>query len=312
MLTERTQCILSNNDYERIGECLRRFPSSKIFVCYNRCPMPSLKTHVEKLELEIVNLLKNAYLTDNETSKFRECIKKRFSYFDNKEMENLRIDYETACVKWIPISYYSFDDAVVEFFELFYLEQIRNREVVIGINGGIRLVALAASFAANLLTNCHLVYFFAQQWDLSEMGEISSLLAGYEPVRINPIFKIDSIIPKEKESIEILLALKRKKGVSTSVKKIVRSIKEENKEDKSRVTKSDVAKYSNKLKKSVERGLIRREDNRIKLTQNGLLISKLLEKKIQIDEAMSEKKKSEIEIVLEDIKQWEDGEDVRS
>lgn len=290
MLRERTQCILTNSDYERVRECLKRFGGSKLYICYNEHPWETLKDHVREVELKTLEILaRYAYVTQEEEEKFREAINKRFESLENASQRV--INYKTDRIEWVPVNYYNFEDSLVTLFDLSYLEYLNGRDMIVGINGGIRLTAVAASFAAGLLPNCHLVYFFSNQWGISPEGGISRLILGKEPVKISPIFNISLIVPSQKEEVLILITLLHNEEELTacrSVKRIVSYAMQNllgiKLTKRSKITKSQIARYTNKLKTLMKNGLAEREDNIIKLTENGKLIAKLVEKRFIRDQ----------------------------
>jgi len=241
----RTHVLLTGLDYERIEHGLRMFPAYRVCIVENGFPKEEHKVLVEEINDRLMEILK------------------RLGYKD----ENI--------VHW-PINFYDFGDALASIYELLLQETKEGHEVILNITSGTKPVALAATLAG-ALAKCGIVYFAAKEYRRGSHGEVVSKGVIQEPVYIGPLFElVEILLPHSEEEMKILLYLLKKDS------KEAKSVTEILSEGGKKPNKKEIAKYAYYVNKLSKEKLLNIEKNAISLTELGILIAKLIQKRIKI------------------------------
>lgn len=278
LLRERIQVVFTSMDLDRLEEGFRRFPPYRAIVCYNKLPKAIHRVQVIEVEKSMVELLmKQGLLNSDEGNYYASQIEKREQAIISGSLKDSVIDFETERVRWLPLSFYSFEEALYELFSLFYREQKQNREIVVNISGGTRPVAFAACYASALVDNCVPIYFLAKKWIPSETegGIAKGVIYSEGPIYVN--IDLKSILPTESLEIYALLAFLEKNFVR-SVNELQSLIKSYVKDGKRGIgsCRYVIANFK-------EKGFINVTNGLYSLTPSGRMIARIVKERAKID-----------------------------
>jgi len=216
------------------------YPGYNVCVVKNRCP--KTKDHatlVEEIDRNILNILR-------------------------------KLGYDKSSIRFWPVDFYHFDQALVSIYELLLQERMKDREIIVNITSGTKPVAIAATLAA-ALAKCGVVYFSAKRY-VRKDNEIISAGAAPEPIVIGPLFELAEVmLPRSNEKVRIILRLL--KGKAKNVTAIISNAK--------KPEKKEVARYTYYVNDLGRDKLIKIEKDGISLTELGRLVGMLVEKTVQ-------------------------------
>lgn len=256
---------------------LEIMPGYPIFIGYNRAPK-DIKISVARLLEEnfFTALYKKMHIDEELYKKILSQIEKRYSGKKITTMENIESDK----IKFFPIDFYSYENALIDFFSIFYTQKKLENKILINISGGTKLTTIAAAFAAALTGNVTLIYFLPEKV-FAKDDEIFTAGANPKPISINTFFDISKLLPKSEQERNILIALKDAPAFGLG-----EVLKRRNLIDKITDERSAVSSYFYYARKLETKNLLIDTGEELLLTPKGKLIGRILAKKEQIDKSV--------------------------
>ena len=248
----RCQILLTTYEDERVKESLRYFPATLVVVLENKSPLPAHKQIVEEVRKRIKKVLEE-------------------------------LGYSEDRVEWEGVDFYRFDQALVDIYKVLLKKQKQGYETVVNISGGTKFVAVAAFIAASL-TQCPVVYFGAETYEIDSARMPRGKGVLKQPFYLDPLFQVVSILlnlsDTEKNILRVIVNKKEVQSITDIVKQL-----------KKNYSKKDIAEYSYYVKKLREKTFLKiNENGNITITSLGRLVHKLIEAKASIEKDFADSK----------------------
>jgi len=261
-IPKRVHVLPIARDHDRVVEIFNHQMPDRVYILYNDNP---LDTHNEVNE----EILQDV----------RSLVQEKTMCGENGEIKERGVDF------------YRFEGALVQSFEIMYMEEKAfDNKVYANVSGGTKPMAIGLWAACALCDFAEPVYYPAEEYNLKNDGTVSSKgVAGSYQVATYRMLQMADLLPTQSEKQEIithLLDTDHSKGVTDlliSLGKISDNTSDDS--DKRRSIVQRYHRYANNLQNE---GILNKDETEYELTEFGKLIARLVKTKRSIDKEIKE------------------------
>ncbi len=261
---KRVQMVPTTLDKDRIKKSLIERTPDRVYILHNKEP---LDIH-EDLDEEVLE-------------KVQDLVKEETMCYRRDEVEEVGIEF------------YRFDEALVDVFGLIYKESQKGNQVFVNVSGGTKPVAMALAYTCSLVDSGIPMYYVAEDYgDKDSVSDASSNGVVETGFQVSPLPSLDltDLLPEDDEKeflLEELLKEEEPIGVTDLLVSADKITEEPPNDEEKKESRSDlISTYHRHKGHLLDDDIIEKHDSKIRLTDSGELIAKLVKERKIVDKEL--------------------------
>lgn len=259
---KRVQMIPTSMDLDRIRESLIERQPDRVYILYNKDPVG---VHED--------------LNDDVLEEAKKLVRQETMCYRRDEVEEVGIEY------------YQFDQVMADVFGLMYEESQKGNQVFVNVAGGTKPVAIALAYCSSIIDSGIPLYYIAEDYSESEsVSNIESTGVVETTFQVSPLPSLDltDLLPDDEDQ-EFILSELTEYTEFVGVKDLLVDadiIDEQPPDDSGKRDRreSTLQSYHRIMGHLLDDGIVKKNDSKYKLTDNGELIAKLVEERDKVDQ----------------------------
>lgn len=244
-------------EVDRIGHIYKEegHSASKIYVLTNSNPLVETELEKEALEGVIENL------------------------------QNLTLAGERGGIIPVEVDFFSFEDALIDVYEIIYNEKKQGNHVFTNISGGTKPLAIAMTFACALAGLEKSPFYVPKHYSLEEDTQTISVDSRNSRSILLNMFNLENILPEDEPSQKFLVYLLRSEEEPIGVTDLLVQMNEiaPNPSSGDNDRTSVIQRYHRRSEGLLRRGLIQKKNNGYVLTPSGRIMAKIMDIRMDDD-----------------------------